>query len=92
MAAPIDLFALTGSISLLTASTRAQAVDISAADFVPTYVSKEISATGGGVIYVDTLGGDVNVPVAIGVATALRLRVTKIYKAGSTATGLVVMT
>ena len=92
MAAPIDLFALSGTISPLTPRTRAQSVDISVTDFVPTYVSTMLSATGGGVVVVDTQGGDVAVPVAIGVATALLLRVTKIYKAGTTATGLTVFT
>jgi hypothetical protein len=68
--------------------TDAAAVDISAADFVLTHVSRGVYVGTAGDLKVDMEGGQtVTWPSASG---WMPIRITKVYKTGTTAAGIVV--
>lgn len=83
--------ATEASLALILPLTHAQLADISTTDFTPTATTRQIRVGGlAGDVKVDTSGSETIVIPAMQQGESLPLRVTKIYKTGTTATNIIV--
>jgi hypothetical protein len=70
---------------------NAESVNLATSDYVPAGARQALQVGGGGNLKVDTAGGQVGVTLTGVAAGLLRLRVTRVYQTGTTATGLVAL-
>jgi hypothetical protein len=76
-----------------TSYTNAQAVDLSSTDWTAAALTSAQALVAGaaGNVKVDTQGGSTGVVIAVAAGVPIPLRVVKIYKTGTTATGIAVL-
>lgn len=82
--------ALPGSI-FADVAREAEAVDVSASDYEPTYETAAVFVGGAGVIKVDMAGSGSAVQFTVPAGALLPIAVTKIYNADTTATLIVAL-
>ena len=81
MATSIDAFGLSTVPGLLTPLTHA--VTVVPSDTVDlVFVTRAITVTTSGLVYVNTFGGETNVPIFVGAGQPFPIRVTRIYATG----------
>jgi len=81
MATSIDAFGLSTVPGLLTPLTHA--VTLTPSDTVDlAFVTRAISVTTSGVVFVNTFAGEANVPIFVGAGQPFPIRVTRVYATG----------
>lgn len=85
--AAIDLYGGSGGDLLAPASNAAAVTTSDTADL--TYASKRLWVGGPGAVKVNTVGGATVVYAAVPAGTYLKVRATRVYATGTTATNIV---